>query len=1314
MTDVTAVAALLESKYRVPGRRPGAVARPRLAEGLDAARRSSLTLVSAPAGFGKTTALTEWLASVDRDGTRVAWLSLDHRDNDPVLFWTYVIRAISAAVDGVGAGALSLLTASSSSTEAALAALVNDLDALPTDLMLVLDDYHLVEAPDVHDGLWFLLDHQPATLHVILATRADPPLPLAKLRAGGRLAEVRAAELRFTSAESEAYLNGPMGLALSAADIATLNGRTEGWIAALQLAALSMQGRDDVSGFIAGFAGDDRHIVDYLAEEVLARQSPDVREFLLRTSVLERLTGPLCDAVTRRDDGRSQLVALDRANLFLVALDDRRRWYRYHHLFADVLQGHLHDELPGEAPTLHRRASAWFADHGDISQAVVHALAAGDVDQAADLMETAMPVLTRERREAELRSWVRALPEQVVRARPVLGVAFVGVLAQASDFGAVALRLAEIERTLRPEGGPWPDTPPTGVIVVDDAAYRSLPARVEMYRAALSLADGDLPGTIAHATEALSAAPAADGLTRAAAGALAGLAAWAGGDLSRAHAAYTESIGGLRSAGFVADVLGCCITLGDIRCVQGRLEDAMGHYRWALELAAEASATPLRGSADMHVGMAGVLLERNDLAAAAQHLATSAQLGEPNGLPQNPYRWRVVTARLREAQGDLDAALQLLEDAVRVYAGDYSPNVRPVPAVLARLRLRRGERHHAEAWARERGLSAGDEPAYLKEYEHLTLARVLLARHQTERDGTSLAEALSLLERLRESAERGERVGSLIEVLILTSLARQLEDAVPAALETLRSRSGARRARGLRAPLRRRGAADDGPAQGAGAQRHREALRAATAGRHRLGTGREHSQRRAGRGPQRPRARRAAAARQRPQWAGHRAAALRLAEHPSYAYQEHLHEARRHQPPLRRHPGARPPADFRRSPPLTQQRSPVAITTCGDDRSPRRPPESHHSHRPPQIADWPAGPRQGGDHHERRPDRRERLDAAAGALRAPGQGTSGPALGRLVRRDDPHRPTRRHHPPRRAGHRSVRAARRTAPPQRPRPHPRLGHLDGDDTQQRRPNTTGKPSKELDMTAHTQAIQQSTPAAPVPIRGMDPMRRTALTAGVLYLITFVSIPTLFLYQPVKTSVATFILGAGSDTGVVWGAASEIIVGLAGIATAVVLYPVTKRVSQTAALGLVTARLLETSLIFVSVIHLLSILSLRNGVAAGTSADSSALVTVGQSLVAGYNSTFLVSQSLMPVVCDLLLGYLLYRSRLVPRILPIIAFVGAPLLLASDIAVFIGVVPQVSAISALAALPVAVFEFSLGVRLIVKGFDRSALTALDAHA
>src|SRR5215217_3036244 len=358
---------LLQTKFHVPRRARGLVPRPRLIEGLTRRAESALTLVSAPAGFGKTTLLTErlagWLAAAPAAERCAAWLSLDPRDNDPALFWTYLVTALDAAAPGVGSNSLEQLQ-SSQPTEAVLATLLNDLNAVENDVVLVLDDFHVIEAPEVQDGMEFLLEHLPPRFHLVLAARADPALPLARLRGRGELVEVRAADLRFTPDEAAGYLNGVMGLALTPRDVEALEGRTEGWIAALQLAALSMQGRDDVAGFIAGFAGNDRYIVDYLVEEVMQRQPEGVRSFLLQTSVLGRLSGPLCDAVTGRDGGRAMLEALDRGNLFLVPLDDRRQWYRYHHLFADVLQAHLLDERPEDIAQLHRLACGWYDQQG--------------------------------------------------------------------------------------------------------------------------------------------------------------------------------------------------------------------------------------------------------------------------------------------------------------------------------------------------------------------------------------------------------------------------------------------------------------------------------------------------------------------------------------------------------------------------------------------------------------------------------------------------------------------------------------------------------------------------------------------------------------------------------------------------------------------------------------------------------------------------------------------------------------------------------------------------------------------------------------
>ena len=782
------VGPLLETKLHVPRWRRSLVARPRLSERLSRGAESALTLVSAPAGFGKTTLLAEWLAAAPADGRSVAWLSLDQRDNDPALFWTYLVAALKTAAPGEGAGALSLLHPPRPPGEAGLVTLLNDLDAISDDVVLVLDDYHVIDAREVQDGMAFLLEHLPRQIHLVIGSRTDPALPLARLRGRGELVEIRAADLRFTPGEAAAYLNGVMGLALAAADVAALEGRTEGWIAALQLAALSMQGREDTAAFIAGFAGDDRYIVDFLAEEVLQRQPGHVQQFLLRTCILDRLCGPLCDAVTGQDDGKAMLAALERGNLFLVPLDDRRQWYRYHQLFADVLQARLRDERPEEVPDLHRRASGWHEQNGEPSEAIRHALAAGDFERAADLVELAIPAMLRSRQEAAVLGWLELLPDEVVRVRPVLSVGFAGALLAGGVFEGVEARLRDAEQWL--DGttgiGQGSQAPAAEMVVVDDAEFRRLPAEIELYRAAQALARGDGPGTVRHARRARELSPADEHLGRASAAALMGLASWASGDLEAGYSGYAECMAGLRRAGYIADTFGCAIALADIRRTQGRLGEAMRTYEQALQRALQQGGAVLRGTADMYVGMSEVYRERDDLHAATQQLLRSQELGEHIGLPQNRYRWRVAMARIREAEGDLGGALDLLNEAERLYVGDFFPNVRPVPALRARVRIAQGELGEALGWARERGLSVADDLSYLREFEHITLARVLLAGYTAERAERSIQEATRLLERLLRAAEEGQRTGSVIEILALQALAYQARDDIPAALASLR------------------------------------------------------------------------------------------------------------------------------------------------------------------------------------------------------------------------------------------------------------------------------------------------------------------------------------------------------------------------------------------------------------------------------------------------------------------------------------------------------------------------------------------------
>ena len=783
---------LLETKFHLPRPRRGLVARSRLIDRLDRGAESTLTLVSAPAGFGKTTLLADWLAGAG--GQRPAgWLTLDQQDNEPALFWTYLLTALSTVAPGVGRSAMPLLQSGRPSMDSVLAILLNDLSALTSDVLLVLDDYHVIESREIQERVAFLIDHLPQTAHLVIAGRADPPLPLARLRASGQLTEVRAAELRFTPDEAAAYLNEVMGLGLTTADVATLDGRTEGWIAALQLAALSMQDRDDAAGFIAGFAGDDQYIVDYLVEEVLQRQAEPVRQFLLQTAILDRLTGSLCEAVTGQQGGQATLRALERANLFLVALDDRRQWYRYHQLFADVLHAHLVSERPDGIADLHRRASHWFSGQHDQPEAIRHAVAGRDFQRAADLVELALPEMRRTRREAVVRAWSDQLPDEVIRVRPALVVGFAGARLAGGELDGVEARLQEADRLLaaRPlvhgQSIGQSAATPSGIVVLDEQEFHRLPAMIELYRAALALARGDLTGTVRHAGRALDLAPQQEYLAQASAAGLLGLAQWAGGDLEAGHTAYSACMAGLFRAGHVADTFGCAIALADIRLAQGRPRDAMLTYEQALQRADQRGGVPLRGASDMYVGMSTILRERGDLPSATALLLRSQELGEHAGLPQNGYRTLVAMAQIREVEADPDSALDLLMQAERAYVSDFFPNVRPVPAMIARLRVAAGQFAAALGWVRERGLSLDDDLGYLSEFEHITLARVLLARDRAEPAGSAGSAVLAFLERIRQAADAGGRAGAVIETDVLLAVCHQTRGDLPAALAALDS-----------------------------------------------------------------------------------------------------------------------------------------------------------------------------------------------------------------------------------------------------------------------------------------------------------------------------------------------------------------------------------------------------------------------------------------------------------------------------------------------------------------------------------------------
>jgi LuxR family maltose regulon positive regulatory protein len=739
-----------------------------------------LTLVSAPAGFGKTTLVSAWVALLAAtDPTmQVAWLSLDESDHDLTRFLTDVVAALERIAPTIGARLLPVLQSTPPlPTEAILTALLNELVDIENTIVLVLDDYHLTDSAQVDSAVSFFLEHLPQQNHVVMTTREDPALPLARLRARDQLAEVRAKELRFQPDEAAAFLNQVMALRLTADEIALLEQRTEGWIAGLQLAALSMQQQDDIPGFLQLFAGDHRYIVDYLTDEVLDRQPEAVRRFLLQTAILDRLTGPLCDAVTDQPASSAQLAALEQSNFFIVPLDQKRQWYRYHHLFRDVLHARLLAEHPEQVRRLHQRASDWYARQEMYPEAIRHALAAEDYPHAADWIERIAPMLRQSRQETTLLAWLRALPEDVLRYRPVLSAFYAGTLLLNGALENVEQHLQNAERWLAPSV--------TGMIVIDREEFRNLAGSVAVYRAAIAYAAGHVTRTATYARQALERTPADAHLMRGSAAGFLALADWWRGDLDASYASWSECRRHMRIAGHLPDAVGCSIALGDLRTTQGRLREAFQLYEQGWQLATE-SESVLRGSADMLVGMSQIYLEQNDLEAAVQALEHSQALGDFAGLPQNPYRWRVAMARVCHAQGDLTTALRWLGDAERVFNSDFYPVVHPISAWKARILIAQGRLEEAADWARDNALTPDDALSYVREFEHLTLARLLLAQAgQIPGASSPLDAVMHFLEQLYQAASAGARTASLIEIRILQALACQRRGDVPSALKQL-------------------------------------------------------------------------------------------------------------------------------------------------------------------------------------------------------------------------------------------------------------------------------------------------------------------------------------------------------------------------------------------------------------------------------------------------------------------------------------------------------------------------------------------------
>ena len=769
------------TKLYIPFSRSKQVLRSRLLQRVNEGVQGKLTLICAPAGFGKTTLLSTWSEEygvLSENASSVSWLSLDSGDNDPIRFWSCFIVALERLHPGLGTDALALLhTPQPSPIELALTVLINAFLAYPKQIVLVLDDYQAITNVAIHAALAFLLEHLPPQLHLILACRTEPPLPLARMRSQGQLSEIRIDDLRFTVEETMAFFHSIMGLSLPEEALVTLEQRTEGWIAGLHLAALSLKGRTDISSFIHAFAGSHRYILDYLSDEVMRRQSDIVQTFLLQTSILDRLSGPLCDSVTGQQTSQAILEQLEQANLFIVPLDDNRGWYRYHHLLTDVLRHHLQQTHPEQIGELHRRAAHWYEQAGFISDAVRHALAAKDYDYAAPLMEQAALGMLLQGERGTLKLWIEMLPAQYLQSYPRLSITYAALLAYSFQPEVAESHLHLAESSLQETSAEEASPDVKEMLGEIDSIQAEIAARLRR----------DFPRAIALSHRALTRIPHERTSLRANIYLNLGYAHIDNGEVEEAQRSLMESLKLSQTVGNLHGALFSLHYLALLHIARGQLRNAYAECQQALQLVE--NHPEQKRSWHIYIPMGDILRQWNELDRAAHVLTQGIEGCELIGETVFTAHGCVYLAQVRQAQGAQDEAISLMQRAEQIMYYHHFTEIWTTMLLpfQVRLWLAQEKIDRAIQWAQELRPRLENTPHRLHPLETVALIRVLLIQSRQENVSSRqiLAEALHLTEQLRQSAEINKGEAHVYEALLLQALVLQEQGKLSQALSTL-------------------------------------------------------------------------------------------------------------------------------------------------------------------------------------------------------------------------------------------------------------------------------------------------------------------------------------------------------------------------------------------------------------------------------------------------------------------------------------------------------------------------------------------------